>query len=377
MISIHGVLVMPSFFRSPLLHFLILGTLLFAARDWRAGDSNSTDNAALRITLEADRIAELQRSFVQQAGRRPEPAEITRMIEAEVDEEILYREAIARGLLERDGGVQTRLLQKMLFLEGGTQIEDASALLSRAVELDLHREDVVVRRILVQKMKLLGSQLEADQRVRDDEIAAAYRERGDSLRSPDRLTLEHVFLSRDRRGGDLERDGALLRRRLIEDDPPASQAIAYGDPFPLGHRLEGRSQRDLERTFGARFGESAFALERGGWSAPIESAYGLHLVRVEAREPGRVPPLEAVADRIRLQLEDQRRAANLEALKTDLRGRYEVVLPETQAPILESRDRSAYTSTSILEASEITEATETSGQQARQTARQQASQEPG
>ncbi len=322
---------------------MILGGLLFAAQGWRTADPEATESDALRITLEADRLEELRRSFVQQAGRGPEPAEVARMIEAEVDEEILYREAIARGLLERDGGVQTRLLQKMLFLEGGTQIEDAGALLSRAVELGLHREDVVVRRILVQKMKLLGSQLDADQRVRADEVAAAYRERRETLRSPERLTLEHVFLSRDRRGSELEREALALRSRLAQDDPPASEAIASGDPFPLGHRLERRSQHDLERSFGARFGESAFGLEPGGWSAPIESAYGLHIVRVEAREPGRVPPLEAVADRIRLQLEEQRRAANLEALKTDLRARYEVVLPETEAPLVESRARRPYT----------------------------------
>lgn len=335
--SLSDDLTMPLFLRSPLLHFIVLGALLFAAQGWRAARTNSTETGAHRITLEADRIAELQRSFVQQAGRRPEPAEIARMIEAEVEEEILYREAVARGLLERDGGVQTRLLQKMLFLEGGAQIEDAGGLLSRAVALGLDREDVVVRRILVQKMKLLGSKLDADQHVRVDEIAAAYREQREALRAPERLTLAHVFLSRDRREAKLEPAALDLRRRLIQDDTPPSDAIALGDPFPLGHHLERQSQHDLQRRFGARFGESAFALEPGGWSEPIESAYGLHLVRVESREPGQIPPLEAVSDRIRLQLEEQRRAANLEALQTDLRARYEVVLPETDAPLVESR----------------------------------------
>ena len=338
--SLHDVLTMPSFLRSPLLHFIVLGALLFAAQGWRRSSTSATDAGAHRFTLGADRLAELRRSFVQQTGRHPEPAEIARMIEAEVDEEILYREAIARGLLERDGGVQTRLLQKMLFLEGGTQIEDASALLSRAVALGLHREDVVVRRILVQKMKLLGSKLDPDQRVRIDEIAAAYREQRESLRAPERLTLVHVFLSRDRRETDLESESLALRRRLIEEDPAPSDALALGDPFPLGHRLERQSQHDLERRFGARFGESAFALDTVGWSAPIESAYGLHLVRVESREPGQIPPIEAVSDRIRLQLEEQRRAANLEALKNDLRARYEVVLPESHAPLVESRKQS-------------------------------------
>ena len=341
--SLHAIPTMPTFFRSPLLHFMILGTLLFATQAWRAARPTAERGESFRIALETDRLVELRRSFVEQTGRGPDSAEMARMIEAEVAEEILYREAIARGLLERDGGVQTRLLQKMLFLEGGTQIEDAGALLARAVELGLHREDVVVRRILVQKMKLLGSQLDPEQRVRVDEIAEVYREERETFRSPDRLTLAHVFLSRDRRGPTLERDARALRRRLIEHETPVSEAIALGDPFPLGHHLDRRSRDDLARSFGARFGEAAFALESEGWSTPIESAYGLHLVRVEARERGRIPPLEAVTDRIRLQLEEQRRAANLEALQTHLRTRYEVVLPDDgpgRRGLLESRAHS-------------------------------------
>jgi hypothetical protein len=330
---------MPSFLRSPLLHFLLLGASIFAAQGFRASHEEGSPPEAHRITLDTQRLAELQQGFVDQAGRRPDAGEIERMIEAEVDEEILYREAIARGLLERDGGVQTRLIQKMLFLEGATQIEDAGALLARATRLGLHHEDVVVRRILVEKMKLLGSMLDADERVRPEEVSAAYQARGEALRAPDRLSLVHVFLSRDRRGETLEAEARALRERLVATEMSPAEAVAWGDPFPLGHRLEDRSLPDLERSFGGHVGEAAFALPLGVWSEPVESAYGLHLVHVDARAPGRIPPLEAVGERLRLALEEQRRAAKLEALQTDLRARYEVVLPEqTPPPLVESRD---------------------------------------
>ncbi len=318
---------MPSSFRSPLLHFLLIGTLLFVARGWRSPGVPSEDPGAFRISIEAGRLGEMQTTFAEQMGRRAGPAEIHRMIEAEVEEEILYREAIARGLLERDGGVQTRLIQKMLFLEDGTRIEDAPALLSRAVELGLHREDIVVRRILVQKMRLLGSSLEESQIPSAPDVAAAYESEREALRAPDRLNLVHVFLSSDRRGGRMNSDALTLRGRLIRQATAPHDAPALGDPFPLGHLLESRSERDLERTFGAHFGESTFDLDLDRWSSPIESAYGLHLVRVEAREPGQVPPLASVSERLRLQIEERRRNANLDALLSDLRARYEVVLP--------------------------------------------------
>jgi hypothetical protein len=316
--------------RSPLVHFLLLGVVMFAARGWLASGPGSADTEAFRIALDSARLAEMEKSFSDQMGRGPGPEELDRMIEAEVDEEILYREALARGLLQRDGGVQTRLIQKMHFLEGKSEIEDAPALLARAVELGLHQDDIVVRRILVQKMRLLGSMLDASQQPSPDEIADAYALQRERLREPDRRSFFHVFLSADRRPEHALADATALRGRLEEGRTPPDAAISLGDPFPLGHRIEHRSRRDLDRTFGPRFGDQAFDAPPRRWSAPVTSAYGQHLLFVDAVEPGQTPPLESVADRLRRGLTQQRRDKKLEALLSGLRTRYEVVLPKTQ-----------------------------------------------
>jgi peptidyl-prolyl cis-trans isomerase C len=281
----------------------------------------------MRVAIEADRLVEIETNFAEQMGRRPEAAEIRRMIDAEVEEEILFREAVARGLLDRDSGVQTRLIQKMLFLDGRAKIDDAPALLARAIELDLHRDDIVVRRILVQKMKLLGSALGKSQFPTQIELQATYQKRQEALRAPDRLSLTHVFLSSDRRGSRTRSEAQDLRARLLTSQRPIAEAPSLGDPFPLGHRLEGRSQHDLERTFGARFGEEAVALDTEIWSDPIASAYGEHLLFIHRVDEGTVPPFGQVAERLRLEMEEVRRNENLEALVKELRTRYQVVLP--------------------------------------------------
>lgn len=36
------------------------------------------------------------------------------------------------------------------------------------------------------------------------------------------------------------------------------------------------------------------AIDLGAWEGPIRSSYGLHLVRVDARTPGRMPTLDEV-----------------------------------------------------------------------------------
>ena len=325
-----------SWIRSPFLHFLLLGALLFCLQAWRSEyqETDSEAAAAHRIEIDAALVAELQQGFASQMGRAPAPAELDHMIAAEVDEEILYREAVARGLLERDGGVQTRLIQKMLFLEGKADLEDAGALLERAVELGLQHDDIVVRRILVQKMRLLGSILDDDERPSAAEIAARYALDQEAYREPDRISFVHVFLSADRRPKTAAQDARALRERLLHDRVEAADGIASGDPFPLGHRLEDRSERDLSRAFGERFGTAAFTLEPNEWTGPIESAYGQHLLWIDRVELGDTPPLEAVAERIRNGLEHERREARFEALLSDLRTRYEVHVERvpTEAP---------------------------------------------
>ena len=153
-----------SWIRSPLLHFSILGLFLFAAVEGKERIAGTLDAETRRVTIDAERIESLEQDFVTQMGRQPGEEESRALIEAEIDEEILLQEALRRGLLERDGGVQTRMIQKMLFLEGEKKIDDAESLLQRAMALELHRGDIVVRRILVQKMRLFGSVLSEDER---------------------------------------------------------------------------------------------------------------------------------------------------------------------------------------------------------------------
>jgi hypothetical protein len=312
--------------RSPLIHFLLLGALLFVGESWRSSLARAREAATevRRIEIDAERVDQLRKDFATQLGRFPDARELDRMIATAVDEAILYQEALERGMLERDGGVQTRLIQKMLFLEGRTEIEDAGELLTRARELGLHQDDVVVRRILVQKMRLLGSTLPPEERASETDIRARYERERERFREPDRMSGVHVFLSSDRRAGRAAEKARTLRGRLEREGLAPDEAVGLGDPFPLGHRLERRSARDLTRTFGKRFGPTVMAQPTGRWSEPIESAYGHHLIFVEATYPGEIPPLEAVAERLRHTIDQEHGEARLKAFLADLRARYEV-----------------------------------------------------
>ena len=63
------------------------------------------------------------------------------------------------------------------------------------------------------------------------------------------------------------------------------------------------------------------------WSGPLPSSYGLHLVWVGARSPGRLARLEEVAPRLRAEVLREWRARRLKARLAVLRARYQIKVP--------------------------------------------------
>lgn len=317
----------PSILRSPLAHFLVLGALCFAARE-PIGELVDVFATEPPVTIDAERIDALRRDWQAEMGREPTRAELERLVENEIDDELLYREARERGLDADDPGIELRLLQKMSFLDDAAADADPAALVEQARVLGLEQEDVVVRRLLVQKLRLQATTLSSDEQPSDEALARAFAERRESLREPERRSLVHVFLSRDRRGEGLEAEADALHDQIERDAIPPMVAMQQGDAFPLGVALERRSQDELARSLGEEFAAAAFALEPGRWSRPIGSPYGLHLVQVERVEAGAIPALEAVRIPLLRTLEEEARDRKLAALLAELRTRYEVAVAE-------------------------------------------------
>ena len=318
----------PSILRSPLVHFLLLGVLGFAARDRIGGLALVTTGPPAVVTIDADRIDGLRRGWQAEMGRSPTSGELAALIENEVDDELLYREALARGLDEDDPEIALRLVQKMTFLEVSAPDADPAEVVRQARALGLERDDPVVRRLLVQKLRLSATALAPGERPSEADLARAQAERGAALREPERRSLVHVFLSRDQRGDRTEAEANARRETIEREAIPTALAVRQGDAFPLGLRIELHSHDELARSFGETFANDVFALEAERWSDPIESAYGFHLVRVEQILPGAIPPRERMRAPLVHALEEEARELKLAALLADLRKRYEVAVAE-------------------------------------------------
>jgi hypothetical protein len=100
----------PTWLREPLLHFLILGGVLFAVDHFilsRAGDPRV-------ITIDAAVDQEAQRVFEASRGRKPDEEELYALRRVWLDNEVLYREGLAMQLDKGDKAIRERVIFKAL-----------------------------------------------------------------------------------------------------------------------------------------------------------------------------------------------------------------------------------------------------------------------
>jgi hypothetical protein len=304
-------------------HFLALGGALYAAEIALLGAPAGGGAGEPPVSLPPERVEALRRDWTLLAGRPPDPPELEALVESALDDEVLLREARARGLHLTDSVVRLRLVQNMRFLEGDSAKDDET-LFREALELGLDETDVVVRRRLVGMLEL-AARASARRTPPSEEELRAYLERhADRYRRPERVRLSHVYLSRDARGARLEADARALLERLRSERLSPEDARPLGDPFLLPRELPLRSEAELARSLGPDFAREAMRLAPGAWLGPVSSSYGLHLVFVEERSQARPAELSEVRAEVGAALVDERGREALRELVSELRARHGV-----------------------------------------------------
>jgi hypothetical protein len=276
---------------APLPRFLLLGGLLFAASRALA-PADPTGPAAVPSVILAEEVEALRRSFVVEHARGPTPDELGTLLQARIDDEVLFREALAEGLDEGDPVVQRRLVENVRFLEGAAG--DGATQLRQADALGMRRDDPVVRRRLVNQMRLRLAEAARGDGPSVEDLEHERTRRAEALRAPPRLRLQQLYLG------------------------PGRLAL----PVVLGPL----SEEMLSRSFGPGFARTVFSLPTGEWSEPVRSLHGLHRVRVAWREEDETPPLASVAAQLRAAWLAERDARAVREALVELRRRHPVVM---------------------------------------------------
>jgi hypothetical protein len=299
----------------PWLHFIVLGSLLFYLQGVYFPEPRPVVGPLSKARMEA-----LQQQWFATVGRPPTAEQMARIVETELDRDMLFQRAIEMDLHLYDTVVYQRLLLNMRFLQQAEGKTD-DQLYQTALDMRLHLGDEVIKRRMVQVMEqlLLAGNPPAEPSLQ--EIQAEFNQRKDELRRPPRYTIEHVYFNRER-----EPEAASVIAKINSEALTPEQARQLSAPFLPGYQFVAQTPDQLARHFGSSFVENLQQAEPvpGQWVGPIRSTYGLHYVWVDALEPAR----DATLDEVRLQLvrdlESRAKEAALRDSITRMREQYEI-----------------------------------------------------
>lgn len=253
----------------------------------------------------------------------PQEPPVIRVSDAsQIDDEVLIEEARRLGMLQ-DPVVSARLAQIGAFV-ADHKCDDEEEAADIARKLNLDREDLVIRRYLIQMMKLALAG-ESDRAIPTEvELEAHLHQHADRFRTPEELELVHVFVSA-RHGDELPARAEALRDELpaLNDGDPRS-VRGLGDPFARPNRLTA-SRDEIRLIFGPKFSEGLDPTQLRAWQGPIASAHGVHWVWVDRRVPAHLPEMAAVRSRLFHHYRRIRRQEHLEKRLAGLRTRYRIV----------------------------------------------------
>jgi hypothetical protein len=231
---------LPQWLREPLLHFAVLGAMLFGvdyALVGRAADPHA-------IVVDAVVDAEARRVFVEARGREPNDDELYALRRVWLDNEVLYREGLALRLDDGDPAIRERVIFKALSV----------------IDAALTRPP-----------------------IDDEQLRVWFEEHRSRYDEPERYDFEEAVLN-----GGGENDVLAFAADLNAGTPGDAQA---------GLRVfKGRPYDNLISSYGESFAEELKSAEPGVWRA-LPSSVGLRVVRLVAvisRRPASFDDLRGV-----------------------------------------------------------------------------------
>jgi peptidyl-prolyl cis-trans isomerase C len=285
--------------REPLLHFLLIGLVLFGAYAF-INRGRSGVESSKQIALSIDDLRLMDAYFESQWHRPPTPAEFQAMVEDKVKEEVLYREGLAMGL---------------------------------------DKDDTIVKRRIAQKMQFLAEDVAAAHEPSTPELEAWFQKNKDKFALPSRYSFRPLYFSPDKRGKNAQEDAEKTLAKIDGQPEDSKLVVSLADPFMFQDYYGDRAPSAIAKEFGPQFAVALEKVKPGSWQGPIESGYGWHLVFVDTVIPGHIPALEEIEPDVRTAwLGEQKQQAWQKAYQ-EMRGKYAVLLPSppdkqtVQAPV--------------------------------------------
>ena len=192
-----------------------------------------------------------------------------------------------------------------------------------ALALGLDQNDTVLRRRLMQKMDFLSNDIAELNQPDEAALNKYFLDNQEKYELPARVSFTHIYFSLDKRGAKAVEDAKSVLSGLN-----ALRATDKGDSFMLEYDFNQETPFEVERLFGRVFANQLFTLETNTWQGPIESGYGLHLVRISEKIDARMPALDYVIDKVHTDLMFAQRQKINNEIYERFKEQYEIVVED-------------------------------------------------
>ncbi len=262
--------------REPLIHFLLVGALLFYIFSLAQGPEGDRE-----IIIDQYDIAELSAKWKLKWNRNPTDNELNSLIEQYIKEEVYYREGMAMNLDHNDEIIRRRIAQKMEFLSEG---------LAEASEPD-------------------------DKTLRD-----FYEENKDKYIELGTISFSHIYFSNDKR------ENAYNDAVTFLSDTASLADQKIGDVFPFEQSYKYADRSTLINSFGTGFADTLLTVRSTGWKGPFRSGFGYHAVNVISMNEPAEPEFNDIRSKLLVDYTYDLQVSLNDALYRELRSKYTVTI---------------------------------------------------
>ena len=261
--------------KEPLVHFAVIGALLFALNAWLTRDSAS-DRPVLHVS--AAEVDQLKASWAPRLNAPLDEAQVRNLVGNYIFEKLLAMEARAQGLDENDPVIQKHLAEKMEFLTKDTRHPGTPS---------------------------------------DEDLRQLYDAERERFQLPRRITFEQlVFAS--------EASARKSLNSMSGEGAPDSE-----NPPLMRNRLTALDEQTLGQQFGQDYAKALFSAETGSSLGPFPSQIGFVVAVVEKFDSARTVPFDEALPQLREAWQTREQNRLTQEYFDGLFDRYEVIMDDS------------------------------------------------
>ncbi|WP_298534882.1 peptidylprolyl isomerase [uncultured Algibacter sp.] len=279
--------------KDPLVHFLLLGLVLFLIYN-KVNDQNFEQD---KIIIDSNEVKQLVAKWDMQWKRPPTEEELTNIIIQDLRQEVFYKEAL---------------------------------------KMNLDHNDEIIKRRLSQKMQFLSNDLATLSQPSEEDLDKYYKEHSPKYRSPYIYTLYQIVFTNDNHKNPVEKANTIFKN---ERNLSFEQMRSKGDNLPIPYYFENVTSHELAGQIGVKFSENLTTVKENSWYGPVNSGFGEHLVYVIERKEPTLPRLQDVKSEVLRDFQYDKQIELKEAIFQSLKKNYDIVIDVSDSDYSENFKR--------------------------------------